>query len=138
MLLFLVLCIVFVVSLLAAALWMDEIGPKGAVSAICCVLTILMTIPILLSIAAMSNAHWNWDGELKALEEEKTILEYQLQKELYLNDNNVGSVELFDRINEFNTDVMANKRGLRNPWISAYYSPAYYDIEPIDIKEGIR
>lgn len=47
--------------------------------------------------------------------------------------NNKDEILLREKIIEYNMDVKMNKENLDNPWISMFISPAYRDVEIIEI-----
>ena len=47
--------------------------------------------------------------------------------------NNKDEMILREKIIEYNMDVKMNKENLKNPWISMFISPAYRDVEIIEI-----
>lgn len=61
-------------------------------------------------------------------------LTYQLENDLYDNDNDFGKKELYDQITKYNQDVFTGKRMQRNFW-SGVFTPNIYDnLELIELK----
>lgn len=75
--------------------------------------------------------HSNTDAKVLELEAEKEAIVYQLNNQTYLNDNNLGTVELFKQASEFNQKVVGGQKRSNNPWTSWLVSPAFNYVEPI-------
>lgn len=86
-----------------------------------------LTVFILLSIIS----HINVEAKVLELEAEKEAIVYQLENETYLNDNNLGTIELFKQASEFNQKVIGGAKKADNLWTNWLYSPAYKEVEPI-------
>lgn len=86
---------------------------------------------VLILMAIINNV--NAEGRLQADMQKREALVYQLENQTYLNDNNVGTVELFKEIAEFNGLIYKHRAGRKNPFINLYFVPYADKIEPIDI-----
>lgn len=54
---------------------------------------------------------------------------YQLENNLYDNDNDVGKKELYDQIQEWNEELAANKVMQDNIWVGMFYPDVFDDFE---------
>lgn len=53
-------------------------------------------------------------------------LTYQLEHNLYDNDNDIGKKELWNQITDWNTELAKNKQMQHNIWVGMFY-PNIYD-----------
>lgn len=64
----------------------------------------------------------------------KTI-EYYLDSELYKNDNNMNSYEIFDTVGNYNRRILSAQE-YRKSWMTRAFYGKYYDwLEPIDLSQ---
>ena len=54
---------------------------------------------------------------------------YQLENNLYDNDNDVGKKELYNQIQEWNEELAANKVMQDNIWVGMFYPDVFDDFE---------
>lgn len=90
------------------------------------VMSIIGLFALVYSLVAIITNCTNVDAQVKALECKKQALEYQLDRDMY-----VGT---YNAVGDFNAEVTLNKIGLSNPWVNWYYSPAYEQIDMIELK----
>lgn len=61
-----------------------------------------------------------------------------LKTGVYDDSLNISDIDTIQEIQEFNKSIVANQRGLKNPWINWFYGPYWNDIEPIDLSEYLN
>lgn len=74
------------------------------------------------------------DAKMEDLRQRGEILEYQLENDLYDNDNDIGKKELYSEIEDYNSTVIKGKRMQRDFWYGIFYPNIYDYLEPIDYK----
>lgn len=74
------------------------------------------------------------DAEMEDLRQRGEILEYQLENDLYDNDNDLGKKELYSEIEDYNSTIIKGKRMQRDFWYGIFYPDIYDCLEPIDYK----
>lgn len=104
-------------------------------SAILIVLTIVFFITSIVCGCICISENVNTDAKIARYEAEREALVYQIENETYLNDNNMGTYELFKDVSKFNKDVLSGKIGHENPWYSWFYGEYYKYIEPISFNK---
>lgn len=70
-----------------------------------------------------------------SMQEKRSALVYQLENDLYDNDNDLGKKELYSEITEYNCDVAEGKIMQDNIWVYNLYSDVYDELELIEFPE---
>ena len=87
-----------------------------------------------ISIVARAGA----DAYLASMQEKRIALVYQLENDIYDNDNDLGKKELYSEITEYNCDVAEGKIKQDNIWLYNLYSDVYDELELIEFPEQIK
>lgn len=61
----------------------------------------------------------------------REALVYQLENNMYSNDNEVGKFELYVQVKEFNEDLAKGKAMYNNVWIGCFFPDFYENIDYI-------
>ena len=72
------------------------------------------------------------ESYLASMQEKRNALVYQLENDLYDNDNDLGKKELYSEIIEYNCDVAKGKIMQDNMWVYNLYADVYDDLELIE------
>ena len=105
------------------------------ITSISIVLTVLFfIISAVLGVIAIS-ASVGSESYLASMQEKRNALVYQLENDLYDNDNDLGKKELYSEIAEYNCDVAKGKIMQDNIWVYNLYSDVYDDLELIEFGE---
>lgn len=83
---------------------------------------------------AVCNNHIGIDADIAAFEQRYESLAYQLENNLYDNDNDLGKKELYDEIRYWNEDLARRKELQRDPWIGVFYPDIYDRFEFIELE----
>ena len=75
------------------------------------------------------------ESYLASMQEKRNALVYQLENDLYDNDNDIGKKELYSEIIEYNCDVAKGKIMQDNIWVYNLYPDVYDDLELIEFDE---
>ena len=67
---------------------------------------------------------------------ERQSLIYQLENNLYDNDNDLGKKDLYDQITEYNKDVVSGRELHDNFLTACFYPDIYDDLELIEFDEA--
>ena len=87
-----------------------------------------------ISIVARAGA----DAYLASMQEKRSALVYQLENDIYDNDNDLGKKELYSEITEYNCDVAEGKIKQNNIWVYNLYCNVYDDLELIEFPENLE
>lgn len=83
---------------------------------------------------AVCNNHIGIDANIATFEQRYESLVYQLENNLYDNDNDLGKKELYDEIRYWNEDLARRKVMQYDPWVGAFYPDIYDRFEFIELK----
>ena len=75
------------------------------------------------------------DAYLASMQEKRAALVYQLENDIYDNDNDLGKKELYSEITEYNCDVAEGKIKQDNIWVYNLYYNVYDELELIEFPE---
>ena len=88
---------------------------------------------ILGAIAVSANVES--ESYLASMQEKRNALVYQLENDLYDNDNDIGKKEIYSEITEYNCDVEEGKIMQDNIWVYNLYADVYDELELIEFDE---
>lgn len=88
--------------------------------------------------AASIIARTGADAYLASMQEKRSALVYQLENDIYDNDNDLGKKELYSEITEYNCDVAKGKIKQDNIWVYNIYPNVYDELELIEFPEQIK
>ena len=88
--------------------------------------------------AASVVAKAGGNAYLASMQEKRSALVYQLENDLYDNDNDLGKKELYSEITEYNCDVAEGKINQNNIWVYNLYCNVYDELELIEFPEKIE
>lgn len=96
---------------------------------------ILVVGVFLLAISAVSFTinYIGADASVARWEKQYESLTYQLENNLYDNDNDIGRKELMNEIREWNEDLAYHKEIQRNFWVGIYHPNIYDSLEFIPL-----
>lgn len=112
-----------------ADIW-DVIGSVSLIFAI-----LFFIVSFILGIIAVS-ASVGSESYLSSMQEKRIALVYQLENDLYDNDNDLGKKELYSEITEYNCDVAEGKIMQDNIWVYNLYYNVYDELELIEFSEN--
>lgn len=127
--LFFIFIALFAISILAI-ICTDEMSGVHFLATIAFVLTL---IALLISTIGLAATYIGADASVAKWETQYESLTYQLENNLYDNDNDIGKKELMDEIREWNEDLAYCKKIQRNFWVGIYYPNVYDNLEFIPL-----
>lgn len=128
---------VFILSYIAAKIlenyytsWADALGSIGVV------VWGISLIVLIFEFLFLAIANIGVSGKISRWETQRSSLVYQLENDLYDNDNDLGKKELYSEIQEWNEKLMVGKAMKDDLWLGIYYPDQLYDsLEPITLEE---
>lgn len=127
--LFFIFVAIFVIGLLAV-IFTDEWSDLHL--AALCTLAVGVTL-LVISAIGFATSYIGTDASIAKWETQYESLTYQLENNLYDNDNDIGKKELMDEIREWNEDLAYRKAIQRNFWVGIYYPNIYDNLEFIPL-----
>ena len=118
-----------IVSIISFNKFRDFWDVIGSISTALAVLFFI--ISAVLGVIAIS-ASVGSESYLASMQEKRNALVYQLENDLYDNDNDLGKKELYSEITEYNCDVAKGKIMQDNIWVYNLYADVYDDLELIE------
>lgn len=80
------------------------------------------------------DGYVNVDAKIARKEQIYNSLVYQLENDLYDNDNDLGKKELYDQIEDWNKDLAYYQNAQDNLWCGIFYPNIYDQFEFIEYK----
>lgn len=90
---------------------------------------VLAVVVILAMVANIST-----DGFIESSKQRYNSLVYQLENNLYDNDNDLGKKELYNQIQDWNEDLAKGKALQNNFWLGAFYPDVYDQFNFIELE----
>ena len=82
----------------------------------------------------MTMMHLTVPGQIAVQQATYESLSYQVESNMYDNDNDIGKKELMDQVTEYNVDVQKHKALQRNFWVGIFYPDIWDQFETIPLK----
>jgi hypothetical protein len=101
-------------------------------------LIIISAIAIVTSLGVIACNRIGAEAKAMELKERYNSLVYQLENELYDNDNDLGKKELYDEIREWNEDLAYHKNAQNDSWIGIFYPKIFDQLEFIVYPEVVK
>lgn len=120
-----------------ALLFSDECGIKGWLALFSLMLDIIAWLVVITMGIVAIGINIGIDGEIAANQQVYDSLIYQLEHNLYDNDNDVGKQELYEKITEWNADLARGKTLQDDFWIGIFYPNIYDQFEFIELANGL-
>ena len=95
-------------------------------------LTIFMSVVIIASGVVLSTTYIGVDADLAQYQQEYKSLTYQLENNVYDNDNDIGKKELYEQVQKWNENLARGKSLQDNFWVGIYYPDIYDQLEFIE------
>lgn len=126
--------IVMVVSLTGAYVFRDDFN-KLNLSVNLSVIGLLSASVLTVMVIIVGLVNFGTEGQMASKRQTYDSLVYQLENDLYDNDNDLGKKELYDQIQEWNEDLARSKVMQRNFWVGCFYPNIYDEFEYIDLSD---
>lgn len=97
-------------------------------------LTVIMIICMVASGVILADAYIGVDAKVAENKEIYGSLTYQLDNNVYDNDNDLGKKELYDQIQEWNKDLAYYQAIQDDFWVGIYFPDIFDQFEFIEIQ----
>jgi hypothetical protein len=93
-------------------------------------------VAIAISVVVIIGLYTTADAEVAEAQERYKSLTYQLENNLYDNDNDIGKKALYDDIRDYNEKIAYNQKIQDDFWIGIYCPDVWDQLELIDYSTG--
>ena len=101
-----------------------------------CIMVALSIISVLILGGAAITNNLTAKADFTELQIQHGALVYQLNNNLYDNDNDLGMKDLYNEIVDYNQKVARGRINSKNGWISVFYPLDYDSLELIKLPQG--
>lgn len=98
------------------------------------ILTVIMIICMVINGVILADAYIGVDANIAVNKEIYESLTYQLDNNVYDNDNDLGKKELYDQIQEWNKDLAYYQAIQDDFWVGIYFPDIFDQFEFIEIQ----
>ena len=91
---------------------------------------IVLAVVVILAVVANIST----DGFIESSKQRYNSLVYQLENNLYDNDNDLGKKELYNQIQYWNEDLAKGKALQNDFWLGAFYPDVYDQFDFIELE----
>ena len=99
------------------------------------IITVIAAFAIVISGIIMICSHGNVEAKIAQNNKRYESLVYQLENNLYDNDNDLGKKELYNEIREWNEDLAFCRSMQDNFWFGIYYPNVFDQFEFIELRQ---
>ena len=89
---------------------------------------------LVFEIVTMLVANMGVSGKIASYEQRYGSLVFQLENNLYDNDNDLGKKELYNQIQSWNENLASGKAMQDNIWLGVFWPDIYDDFEFIELE----
>lgn len=107
---------------------------NDVVNIICLIIIVFSVAIFILEAVVLCMNHFSAPGLAEQYSQRYEFLTYQLENNLYDNDNEVGKKQLYDEIRQWNEDVAYGKKMQDNIWVGVFYPHIYDEFELIELE----
>lgn len=112
----------------------DKIWYEEWIDYVCWGVLIVSAIIALIMSIFVIEANVGIDGKIASNQQRYEALIYQVENEIYENDNDIGKYELYNQVREWNEDLAKGKAMQNNFWIGIFYPDIFDKFEFIELK----
>lgn len=134
MLLFIIIILLTVLFVFVGIWLVEGDGYVEVVGVISIVASVICTFAVVIMILAAAINNIGTAGLIASNEQRYESLVYQLENNLYDNDNDLGKKELYNQIQSWNEDLANGKRMQRDIWVGMFYPNVYDNFTYIELE----
>lgn len=110
------------------------INRKEIISSICVAAFLMSGFTLLVMVVVIACNYFGVPGYIASTNQTYDSLTYQLENNIYDNDNDIGKKELYDDVQRYN-ETIAKRKALQNDfWLGVFYPDIYDQFELIEFK----
>lgn len=112
----------------------DKIWCEDWIFGVCLSALVFSVIIVLIMSVFVIDANFGIEGKIASNEQRYEALVYQVENEIYENENDVGKYELYNQVREWNEDLAKGKAMQNNFWLGIFYPDIFDKFEFIELK----
>ena len=112
----------------------DEIWYEVWIDYVCWSVLIPSAIVAIIMSIFVIDANVGIKGKIASNEQRYEAFVYQVENEIYENDNDVGKYELYNQVREWNEDLAKGKAMQNDFWFGIFYPDIFDKFEFIELK----
>lgn len=112
----------------------DKIWYEEWIDYVCWGFLIFSAIVAIIMSIFVIDANVGIEGKIASNEQRYEALVYQVENEIYENDNDVGKYELYNQVREWNEDLAKGKAMQNDFWFGIFYPDIFDKFEFIELK----
>lgn len=112
----------------------DKIWYEDWIFGVCLGALSFSAIIVLIMSVFVIDANVGIEGKIAYNEQRYEALVYQVENEIYENDNDVGKYELYNQVREWNEDLAKGKAMQNDFWLGIFYPDIFDKFEFIELK----
>lgn len=124
-----------VLALVLAIVLDDTYGWREGISIACVISSILAWFAAVIMIFIIAVNNLGAQGAIAGNQQRYESLMYQLNNDLYDNDNDLGKKDLYNQIQEWNEDLAIGKAMQNDFWVGIFYPDIYDQFEFIELEK---
>ena len=110
------------------------INRKEIISSICVAAFLMSGFTLLVMVVVIACNYFGVPGYIASTNQTYDSLTYQLENNIYDNDNDIGKKELYDDIQEYNETIAKRKVLQDDFWLGVFYPDIYDQFKLIEFK----
>lgn len=131
------LTLILTVALTAGAIAMWRYDDMSGFTWTLVTVSIIAWVAVVVMGIVIIEAHTNLEAKIAKNEQIYDSLVYQLENELYENDNDLGKKELYNQIQEWNKDLAYYQSAQDDFWNGIFYPNIYDQFEYIILPKSV-
>lgn len=96
---------------------------NDVVNITCFIIIVFSVVIFILEAVALCMNHFSAPGLAEQYSQRYEFLTYQMENNLYENENEIGKKQLYSEIQSYNEDVASGKRMQNDVWVGVFYPP---------------
>ena len=107
---------------------------KGWIEVVLIFVSVVSALVVLIMSIFVIIANVGVEGKIASNEQRYESLVYQVENEVYENDNDLGKYDLYNQVREWNEDLAEGKAMQNDFWFGIFYPDIFDEFEFIELK----
>ena len=128
------LLILTITIILISGIIIYNFRENDVVNIICFGIILFSVAIFILEAVVLCMNHFSAPGLAEQYSQRYEFLTYQMENNLYENENEIGKKQLYSEIQSYNEDIASGKRMQNDVWVGVFYPPIYDELELIELE----